>query len=403
MVMEFPEIKSLVKNNDSKIVLLVLDGLGGLPSDLNGKTELETAYTPNLNKLARDGICGLHQPIAPGITPGSGPAHLALFGYDPLKYKVGRGVLSALGIDFELMKGDVAARCNFCTIDGNSMVTDRRAGRISTEKNKELLTIMREIKIEGVEILLEPVKEYRFLLVLRGEDLSENVDDTDPQVTGKKPEEPRQTSPEAEKTVNILREFIYKSKDKLKDQKPANMFITRGYSKLPDWDLFPEIFGLKSAAISAYPMYKGVSKLIGMDALNTEDSLESEFETLKNNWSSYDFFYLHVKKTDSYGEDGNFDKKVEMIEKVDRDIPKLLELSPDVIAVTGDHSTPALMKHHGWQPVPILIHSKYCRADRTEKFSEKECAKGALGQNFPAKDLMPLLMANARRFEKFGA
>jgi 2,3-bisphosphoglycerate-independent phosphoglycerate mutase len=403
MVMEFSEIKSLVKKNNSKIILLVLDGLGGLPTDSNGNTELETADTPNLNKLANDGICGLHQPIAPGITPGSGPAHLALFGYDPLKYKVGRGILSALGINFDLKKGDVAARCNFCTIDDDGVITDRRAGRISTEKNKELLKIIREIKIDGIEILLEPVKEYRFVLILRGEDLSEDVADTDPQVTGKKPSEPKPTSPEAEKTVKLIREFIHKSKDKLKDQKPANMFITRGYSKLPDWDLFPDIYGLKSAAIAAYPMYKGVARLVGMDALNTEDSLESEFETLKNNWNSYDFFYLHVKKIDSYGEDGDFDKKVELIEKVDREIPKLLELNPDVIAVTGDHSTPALMKYHGWQPVPILIHSKFCRADRTEKFSEKECTSGALGPNFPAKDLMLLLMANARRFEKFGA
>lgn len=401
--MDFELIKKLKKENDSKIVLLVMDGLGGLPENPEGKTELETAETPNLDKLAKEGICGLHEPIAPGITPGSGPAHLALFGYDPLKYQVGRGVLSALGIDFDMQQGDVAARCNFCTIDDNGIVTDRRAGRIPTEKNKEILEELKDIKVDGVEIFVETVKEYRFVLVMRGENLSGDVQDTDPQETGKKPLDPKALSAEAEYTAKKVNEFIEKAKEKLKDKHPANMLLTRGFSKLPEWDLFPDIFGLKAAAIAAYPMYRGVSKLVGMNILQTEDSLESEFDTLKKNWNNYDFFYLHVKKTDSYGEDGAFDKKVKLIEDVDKNIPKILELNPEVITVTGDHSTPCLMKYHGFQPVPVLIHSKYCRPDKVERFGERECLTGGLGANLPAKFLMPLMLANARRLEKFGA
>lgn len=401
--MELRELKKIVKKNDSKIVMLVIDGLGGLPGNERTNTELETAVTPNLDKLAAYGICGLHLPIEHGITPGSGPAHLALFGYDPIKYKVGRGVLSALGIGFNLNKNDVAARCNFCTVDDNGIVTDRRAGRISTEKNKELLKLLEQIKVDGAEIFLELVKEYRFVLVLRGDNLNSSIKDTDPQEINKKPLEPKDLSDDSVKTSKIVTEFISKAKEILKDQHPANMLLTRGFSKLPDWELFTEVYGLKSAAIAAYPMYKGVSRLLGMDVLETEDTLENEFKTLEDNWNKYDYFYMHLKKTDSYGEDGSFDEKVKLIEELDKYIPILINLKPNVIVVTGDHSTPAFMKYHGWQPVPVLINSKYCRPDNVKKFSEIDCIKGGLGSNIHAKYLMQIMMANARRLEKYGA
>ncbi len=397
-------IKKLSKKNDSKIVMLVMDGIGGLPSESDGKTELETANTPNLDNLAKKGICGLHNPVGNGITPGSGPGHLGIFGYNPIKYQVGRGVLAANGIGFNLKKGDVAARGNFATIDNNGKVEDRRAGRISSEKNKELCEkLCRKISLCDTDLFIETVKEHRFLLVLRGKDLSGKIHDTDPQEIGAKPFDAKAYSKEAEKTVSIVNDFINKAKDALKDEKPANMVLLRGFSQIPNWPSFPETFGLKSAAIAAYPMYKGLAKLIGMDLLDSADTVESEFEILEEKWNEYDFFFLHVKKTDSYGEDGNFNSKVKEIEKIDKLIPRITNLDPDVIIVTGDHSTPSFLKYHSWHPVPTIIYSKQCRPDNVKNFGERECIKGGLGPRFPAEDLLPLALANAKRLDKFGA
>lgn len=401
--MDLDFISKLKKPADTKIVLLVIDGLGGLPRNHENKTELETADTPNLDNLASKGICGLQQPVLPGITPGSGPGHLGLFGYDPVKYQVGRGVLSALGIDFDLNQNDVAARGNFCSVDENGLVTDRRAGRIPTEKNIELCKLLRNIQLKDTEFFIETVKEYRFLLVLRGQHLSGELIDTDPQMLKKKPLQPKGLGPETEKTVNIVSDFIKQASEVLKDQHPANMVLLRGFSKRPNWPTVKDVFGLNCAAIAAYPMYKGLAKLIGMDILHTGQELEDEFETLKMNWDKYDFFYVHAKKTDSAGEDGDFNRKVLKIEEVDRQIPRLLDLNPDVIMVTGDHSTPSLLKYHSWHPVPVLIYSKYCRSDNVQRFGERECISGSLGPRFPAKDLMSVALANASRLEKFGA
>ncbi len=402
--MELNFIKPLVKKNDTKIVLLVLDGLGGLPVKENGLTELETANTPNFDNLAKKSICGLQTPVGNGITPGSGPGHLGLFGYNPIKYQVGRGVLAANGIGFNLLNGDVAARGNFATIDEEGRVLDRRAGRISSEKNKELCEkLCREISLCKTDLYIETVKEHRFLLVLRGEGLSGELYDTDPQELGVKPFDPKTKSNEAQKTVSIVDDFLKKAKDVLKDEKPANMILLRGFSQIPNWPSFPEVFGLKSCAIAAYPMYRGLARLIGMDLLDSGDSVESEFETLEQNWEDYDFFFLHVKKTDSYGEDGNFDSKVKEIEKVDALLPRILNLNPDVVIVTGDHSTPSYLKYHSWHPVPAILYSKKCRPDGVETFGEKECIKGGLGPRYPAEDLIPLALANAKRLDKFGA
>lgn len=401
--MELEFVRSLVKSADTKIVLLVMDGLGGLPMEMGGKTELEAANTPNLDKLATEGICGLHEPIGPGITPGSGPSHLALFGYDPVKYQVGRGVLGALGINFDLKKQDVAARGNFCSVDDKGIVTDRRAGRIPTEKNKELCEILRKIKVSGAELFVQTEKDYRFVLVLRGDNLSGDVDDTDPQDVGKAPLDPKGLNSGAEKTAAIVKEFVDKARKALAGHHPANMVLLRGFSKLPDWPMFPETFGLKAAAVAVYPMYKGVAKLVGMDILEAGETLDDEFKTLEQKWNDYDFFYFHVKKTDSAGEDGDFDKKVSIIEEVDKQIPRLMKLNPDVVVVTGDHSTPSLIKYHGWHPVPVLLWSKYCRSDETDRFGERACTRGGLGPRIAATELLPIALANAHRLEKFGA
>jgi 2,3-bisphosphoglycerate-independent phosphoglycerate mutase len=396
-------IQKLKKPAETKIVLLVIDGLGGLPRETDKFTELEVANTPNLDFLASKGICGLQQSVGSGITPGSGPGHLSLFGYDPIKYQVGRGVLSALGIDFDLQSHDIAARGNFCTIDNNGLITDRRAGRIPTEKNQELCKILRNVELPDVEIFVETVKEYRFLFVLRGEQLSDKLMDTDPQKIGNKPLPPKQLSQEGEKTANLINQFIDKTEEILADHSPANMILLRGFSKKPKWPSFQDVFGVRSAAIASYPMYRGLAKLLGMQILDTGQTVEDEFTTLAHNWNNFDFFYLHVKKSDSAGEDGDFNRKVAVIEETDTQIARMKELDPDVIIVTGDHSTPSLLKSHSWHPVPVLLWSKYCRIDRVDHFGERACMRGGLGPRFPAVDIMPLALANAMRLKKFGA
>ncbi|MFO8085934.1 MAG: 2,3-bisphosphoglycerate-independent phosphoglycerate mutase [Desulfobacterales bacterium] len=401
--MNFELIRKLTKPAGTKMILLVLDGLGGLPIDERDQTELEKANTPHLDDLAKKGICGLHQPIGPGITPGSGPSHLALFGYDPIRFQVGRGILAALGINFDLKKNDVAARGNFCTVDQQGRVTDRRAGRIPTEKNRELCEKLQKISIPGVDIFIDTVKEYRFLLVLRSENLSGQLADTDPQNTGMKPLAPKALTSGAEPTAELVKQFIEKAGKVLAEDYPANMVLMRGFSQKPDWPVFSDIFGIKAAAIAAYPMYRGVSRLVGMDILETGESLENEITTLEKNWNGYDFFYFHIKKIDSAGEDGDYNRKVSLIEEADAAVGRIMKLNPDVVVVTGDHSTPSFIKNHSWHPVPVLLWSRYCRNDTVTQFGERACMAGGLGSRFPAVDLMPLMMANAGRLEKFGA
>ncbi|HID62597.1 MAG TPA: 2,3-bisphosphoglycerate-independent phosphoglycerate mutase [Anaerolineae bacterium] len=401
-MVDFELVRELRIAGGSKIVMLVIDGLGGLPVEPGGPTELEAARTPNLDCLATESLCGLSVPIGPGITPGSGPAHLALFGYDPFKYEIGRGVLEALGIGFDLHDEDVAARGNFCTVDEKGLITDRRAGRIPTEKNIELCKLLRGIKLPGVEVFVETVKEYRFILVLRGEGLEGGLTETDPQQLGVPPLTVGALVPEAKRTARLFNQWIAQARKILADQHPANMVILRGPAKNPSLPSMEEVYGLRAAAIASYPMYRGVAKLVGMDVLDTEEALEEEIETLRTHFADYDFFFVHIKKTDSAGEDGDFERKVSIIEHVDELVPAILDLKPEVLIVTGDHSTPALLKSHSWHPVPTLLHSRYCRADQTDEFSERGCSRGALGR-FPAVDLMPIAMANALRLTKYGA
>jgi len=394
--------RSLHTKNDSKIVMLVADGLGGLPLEPGGKTELETANTPNLDALAKRGVQGGSIPVAPGISPGSGPGHLGLFGYDPIKFLIGRGALEATGIGFELQNGDVAIRCNFCTIDSDGNITDRRAGRIPTEQSAPLAISLREVSIPNIEIFVEPVKEHRFVVVFRGAGLEGNVLDTDPQATGVPPLDPVAKDEGSAKTVEVAKEFLRQAKEILAEEKAANCLTMRGFSGKPDLPSYEEVYGLKAAAVAVYPMYKGLARLVGMDIVGSAQTLEEQVAVLKENWDKYDFFFLHYKYTDSTGEDGNFDAKVARTEDFDKAIPGVLELNPTVVIVTGDHSTPAFLKNHSWHSVPTLLVSDCCRTDGCESFGEAESTRGGLGQ-FEAKHLMTLALANADRLGKFGA
>jgi len=396
------EIREISVVSASKIVMLVIDGLGGLPDTKTGHTELETAHTPYLDQLAKKSICGLIDPVSPGITPGSGPGHLALFGYDPLKFTIGRGVLEALGIGFELTKNDIAARGNFCTVDDDGLITDRRAGRITTDKCAELCKLLGQIKLEGVELFVLPVKEHRFSFVLRGKELRAELNDTDPQRAGVAPYTAKYTKIIAKHTADIVNEFISKSKGILAKHQPANMILLRGFSKLPDIPSMSEIYKLTSAAIAVYPMYKGLAKLIGMKVFSADGGIQEELKILADCFDKHDFFYVHVKNADSAGEDGDFKRKVGVIEQVDSALPQLLKLKPEVIVVTGDHSTPAMLKGHSWHPVPVLLYSQWCRSDDVKEFSESACISGGLGR-LHATDIMPLAMANALKLIKFGA
>jgi 2,3-bisphosphoglycerate-independent phosphoglycerate mutase len=395
--------QQLTKAGDAKIVLLVLDGLGGLPDEPGGETELEQAATPNLDRLAREGVCGLHEPIAPGITPGSGPAHLALFGYDPVECQVGRGMLAALGVGFDVTDHDVAMRGNFCTVDDSGAVTDRRAGRISTEKNRALCEKLRPIKVPEAEVFIETVKEHRFLLVLRADGLDDHVTGTDPQVEGREPLTPDARTDQAQRTATMIAKFLEQARELLADEEPANMVLLRGVSKRPHWPTVEEQYGLDAASIAVYPMYRGVARLIGMNVLDTEPTMAKKVDVLERHFSEHDFFYMHVKRTDSAGEDSDRGRKIEFIERADREVPRLMDLEPNVIVVTGDHSTPAALGSHSWHPVPTLLWSKHCRTDRVEHFGERACITGALGPRLPATELMPLMLANALRLRRFGA
>ena len=381
----------------------MLDGLGGLPIEAGGPTELEAARTPHLDRLAAEGICGLTEPVGPGITPGSGPGHLALFGYDPLHYQVGRGVLSALGIGVDLAAGDVAARGNFCTVDAAGAVLDRRAGRIGSDVGQRLCAKLDAIELPGVEVDVRPVKEHRFLLRLRGEGLSGAVGDTDPQATGVPPRPAEALDAAGERTAELARAFVARAAEVLQDEHPANMVLLRGFATLPDWPRFPDATGLRAAALADYPMYRGVARLVGMDVLASDAGTDARLDALERHWAEHDFFFLHEKPIDAAGEDGDFDRRVALIEAVDAAVPRLRALKPDVLIVTGDHSTPARLKAHSWHPVPVLLHAATARPDPVERFGERACLAGALGPRLPASALLPLALGHAGRLRKFGA
>ena len=387
---------------ETKLVLLVLDGLGGLPREAGGPTELEAAATPTLDRLAAEGVTGLLTLVAPGITPGSGPGHLALFGYDPLTHRIGRGILEALGIDLPVTPQDVAARGNFCTVDGAGRVTDRRAGRVSDATCQALSALLDTVKVEGAEVTVRPVREHRFVVLFRGEGLSDALSETDPQQVGQAPLKAEPLAPEAAKSARVVNAFVEKARALLKDRHPANMVLLRGFARHPALPTFRERFGLRAAAIPVYPMYRGLARLAGMEILPTGTTIAEQLATLRERWAEFDFFYVHVKRTDTAGEDGDFAAKVAAIEEVDRALPALVALRPDVLAVTGDHSTPAALRAHSWHPVPVLLWAKTCRPDTVTTFGERPCAVGGLG-HLPGRELLPLMLAHGGRLTKFGA
>jgi 2,3-bisphosphoglycerate-independent phosphoglycerate mutase len=395
-------IQELTEPNDSKIILLVADGLGGLPLEPNGRTELESARTPNLDACVREGVCGLSIPVLPGITPGSGPGHLALFGYDPLQYRIGRGILEALGIHFAVGPRDVAARGNFCTVDANGVIVDRRAGRPATERCVAMCHKLQQIRLPGLEVFVEPVREHRFVVVFRGDNLGDGVNDTDPQQTGLKPLPAKGADPASENTARAVNRFVAEAARELTDEAPTNMVTLRGFARYPKIATMQEVYRVRPVAIAVYPMYKGLARLVGMEVADAGATLADQIETLRRLWNQYDFFFLHYKYTDSTGEDGNFAAKVEMIERLDTELVKIRALNPDVLIVTGDHSTPSKLRSHSWHPVPTLLWAKTCRPDPVTEFGESYCLRGGLGQ-FPAMYLLPLALAHAKRLGKFGA
>lgn len=405
-MMDITEIwEDLAQERGGRIIYLVLDGVGGIPDPERGCTELQTAHTPNFDQLAAESSCGLLEIVGPGITPGSGPGHLTLFGYDPLKYRIGRGVLSALGIDFELQLGDVAARVNFATLDEAGKVSDRRAGRIATDLNQRLSQKIRDrvtLDFDGT-FCFETVSEHRAVLVLRGEGLSGDLPDTDPQRTGIPPNESKAQSPDAEKTATLVQSFLRQVGEVLADETPANGVLLRGFERYEPLPSLKERFALDGVCIADYPMYRGVSRLLGMDVVPHPGGLEARFQSLASIYGEdYDFYFIHVKKTDSLGEDADFEHKVAKLEEIDALLPQITRLNPDVLVVTADHSTPAVMGRHSWHPVPVMLKAAHTRVDAVDRFDEYACAQGLLGTR-PGTHLMGLALANAGRMQKYGA
>ncbi|MER3479144.1 MAG: phosphoglycerate mutase [Meiothermus sp.] len=406
----FPILEELTQKTPSKILLVVLDGVGGLPQGPGGPTELAAAHTPNLDRLAKESALGLLTPVHPGLAPGSGPGHLSLFGYDPFKYLVGRGALSAIGIGADFQDGDIGVRGNFATLDAAGNVLDRRAGRPSDEENRRIVAKLKGAiqEIEGVHIHFYTESEHRFVVILRAEGLGDGVSDTDPQRSGVPPlpsQAHHADDRASAKTASILNALSERIRQVLKGEPKINGALFRGVSQRPKFPTMEQVYKLTPACVASYPMYKGVASLVGMEVLpveGLEDAPEGKVKALEENWGRFDFFYLHFKKTDSTGEDGNFAEKAHKVEIFDALLPDLLALKPDVLAITGDHSTPSVLKAHSWHPVPLLLHAPYLRNDAAQRFTEDEAGRGSLG-HLRGVELMPLLLAHAGKLQKYGA
>ena len=400
-MIDLPYLNDVARGSPSKIILLVVDGLGGLPHPDSRKSELETANTPNMDALAGESACGLTTPVAPGITPGSGPGHMALFGYDPVKYLMGRGVLEALGIDVELREGDVSARGNLCTVNAKGLLVDRRVGRIPTRESAPLVELLNSITVPGVELSVHPVQDYRFVLVMRGDGLGERISETDPQLVAAVPLEARALSVDSARAADAVNAFINAARDVLGGRDKANMVLLRGFSMLPNLPDFGERYRLSPGAIAAYPMYRGLAKLVGMKVIPTGATFDDELDTLGKHFDEHDFFFLHYKPADAAGEDGDFDAKVTALEALDSRIPRLRALNADALIVAGDHSTPAMLSSHSWHPVPIMVNSESTRGDGVPAFSERACTRGSLGR-IHATDVMMLALAHSGKLAKYG-
>ncbi len=400
-MIDLPFLADICRPTDSKIVLLVVDGLGGAPDPETKKSELETASLPHLDRLASRSAAGVTTPVMHGITPGSGPGHMALFGYDPVKYLMGRGVLEALGIDVELGPGDLAARGNLCTVDSENRIVDRRAGRIPTSESAPLVEMLNDIEISGVDIKVYPVQDYRFVLVMHGEGLDDKISETDPQMVGVMPLEARALNEASEEAAAHVRAFVTAAGEVLREREYANMAMLRGFSLLPDLPNFGERYSLNPGAVAAYPMYRGIAKVVGMKVIPTGMTFDDELDTLEGHWDEHDFFFLHYKPADAAGEDGDFAAKVGTLEALDAGIERLTEMRPDVLVVAGDHSTPAILGAHSWHPVPLLVHSAWTEGEGIEEFTERACSAGSL-RSIPATEVMMLAMAHAGKLLKYG-
>jgi 2,3-bisphosphoglycerate-independent phosphoglycerate mutase len=396
------DLTPLIQAADTKLLLVVMDGLGGYADGEHG-TELEEAATPHLDRLAAEGATGLVEPVGPGITPGSGPGHLGLFGYDPERFELGRGALSAAGLDFELRPGDVAARGNLCTLAPDGTVADRRAGRLPDDQAAAVAAKLQdEVRLDGAEVVFRHEREHRVLVVLRGAGLDPAITDTDPQREGVAPLDAQALEPDAKHTAELVTELVAQAKRVLAGEPKANGVLLRGFDTHRELPGFAERYGLRAAAVAIYPMYRGIARLLGMDVLGQPGSLADELQILRDAWGEYDYFFLHHKGTDSAGEDGDRPRKIAAVEQLDAVVPDLRTLGPDVLAVSGDHSTPTQMAAHSWHPVPALLWSERCGRDEVERFGERWCRQGGLGLR-PTKDLMALMLANAGRLQKYGA
>lgn len=400
-MIDLAALEDIVQPTSSRIVMLVIDGLGGAPHLGTGRSELEEARLPNLDRLAKEGSVGRTLPILPGVTPGSGPGHLALFGYDPLRYFIGRGVLEALGIGAEISQGDIASRGNFCTLDSNGLLVDRRAGRISSDESRPLCDKLDSIQVDGVDLSVFHVQDYRFVLRMNGEGLSDQLTETDPQRNGAEPLAVSGLNPEAIRTACLVNDFVDQARVLLGGRDRANMILLRGFSTFPTLPSIRDSYKLKPAAIAAYPMYRGLASVMGMDVIPTGGTFDHELDTLEQHYNDYDFFYIHYKPADAKGEDGDFQAKVRALEELDAYIPRLVALDPDVLVVAGDHATPAILGSHSWHPVPVLLRSKVTRGDGVGAFDERACATGSLG-TFSAMHLMLLVLAHAGKLRKYG-
>ncbi len=400
-MIDFPNIRSLCQATASKIALLGVDGLGGVPHPRTGRSELETASLPNLDSLAQRSAAGVTTPVAPGITPGSGPGHTALFGYDPVKYLVGRGVLEALGLGVELGGDVVAVRGNFCDVDPAGALIDRRAGRIPTSESAPLAAMLNEIEVPGADISVHPGKDYRFVLTIQGPGLGARVSDTDPRPPDESPSPALALDHDSVATADAANAFVSAARYRLAGRDRANMVLLRGFSKAPDWPQMPRAYRLAPAAIAAYPMYRGLAQLLGMSVLPTGDTFDHELDTLERSFDDHDFFFLHYKPADAAGEDGDFDAKVAALEQLDQRIPRLLDLDIDTLVVAGDHSTPAVLASHSWHPVPLLISAPHTAGDGVEALTERACRAGSIG-SVPASSVMMLALANAGKLTRFG-
>jgi len=396
------DLATLVQPSTSKILLVVLDGLAGFATAERG-TELEEAATPNLDALVAAGSSGLLDPVGPGITPGSGPAHMALFGYDPFDYHLGRGALSAAGLEVTLNPGDVAARGNLATINAQGVITDRRAGRLDDPEAIEVVRLLNDnVHIAGVEVLFVHEAQHRVLVVLRGPDLDPAVDDTDPQKVGCAPLAPMAQTPSATHTAEVVAEIDRQARAVLVDQPRANALLLRGLDSHRQLPSVQERYGVRAAAIAVYPMYRGIGSLVGMQVVGPPANIDEQLMLLKQHWDDFDFFFFHHKPADSAGEDGNFEAKVAAIEALDAVVPNLMDMGPDVMAVTGDHATPSQMAAHSWHSVPVALHGELVGRDDTTRFGERWARAGALGRR-PARELMPIMLNCAGRLAKYGA